>query len=56
MDQQTMSASGPESTVYRILKSRGLVTTSAYRLMEAADHFTNPTTATNQLWQTQDRE
>lgn len=41
-----------ESTVYRILKSQGLVTTPAYRLMEAADHFYNPTTAPNQLWQT----
>lgn len=41
-----------ESTVYRILKSRGLVTTPAYRLKEAADHFYNPTTAPNQLWQT----
>jgi hypothetical protein len=41
-----------ESTVYRVLKSRGLVTTPAYRLMEAADHFYNPTTAPNQLWQT----
>lgn len=41
-----------ESTVYRILKSRGLVTTPAYRLLEAADHFANPTTAVNQLWQT----
>lgn len=41
-----------ESTVYRILKSHGLITTPAYRLMEAADHFYNPTTAPNQLWQT----
>lgn len=41
-----------ESTVYRVLKSRGLVTTPAYRLMEAADKFYNPTTAPNQLWQT----
>ncbi len=41
-----------ESTVYRILKSQGLVTTPAYRLLEAADHFYNPTTAPNQLWQT----
>jgi transposase InsO family protein/transposase-like protein len=41
-----------ESTVYRLLKSRGLITTPAYRLMEAADQFYNPTTAPNQLWQT----
>ena len=32
-----------ESTVYRILKSRGLITTPAYRLMEAAEHYVNPT-------------
>jgi transposase InsO family protein len=41
-----------ESTVYRILKRRGLVTTPAYRLIEAAHHFANPTTAVHQLWQT----
>ena len=41
-----------ESTIYRLLKKQGLITTPAYRLMEAADHFTNPTTAPNQLWQT----
>jgi putative transposase len=41
-----------ESTVYRILKSRGLITTPAYRLMEAAERYVNPTTAVNQLWQT----
>lgn len=41
-----------ESTVYRILKSRSLITTPAYRLMEAADKYVNPTTAINQLWQT----
>ncbi len=41
-----------ESSVYRILKSRGLVTTPAYKLIEAADHFANPTTAIHQLWQT----
>ena len=40
-----------ESSVYRILKKQGLVTTPAFRLMEAADEFYNPTTATNQLWQ-----
>lgn len=41
-----------ESTVYRILKSRGLITTPAYRLMEASDRYVNPTTAIHQLWQT----
>lgn len=38
--------------MYRILKSRGLITTPAYRLVEAADRYVNPTTAVNQLWQT----
>jgi transposase InsO family protein len=41
-----------ESSVYGILKSRGLITTPAYKLIEAADHFANPTTAVHQLWQT----
>ena len=45
-----------ESTVYRILKKHNLITTPAYRLLEAADEFINPTTAIHQLWQTQDRE
>ncbi|GAB4044578.1 hypothetical protein GCM10028774_64490 [Spirosoma jeollabukense] len=53
-----IKAAGPpvrfvsESSVYRILKKQGLVTTPAFRLMEAADESYNPTTATNQLWQT----
>ncbi len=41
-----------ESTVYRVLKKHHLVTTPAYRLQEASDHFINPTTGVNQLWQT----
>jgi putative transposase len=41
-----------ESTVYRILKSRGLITAPAFIVMKAADRFANPTTAPNQLWQT----
>ena len=41
-----------ESTVYRILKSYNLITTPAYRLMEASDKFANPTTSVNELWQT----
>jgi len=41
-----------ESTVYRILKSYNLITTPAYRLMEASNKFVNPTTAINELWQT----
>ena len=41
-----------EASVYRLLKSRGLVTSPAFIVMKAADKFTNPTTAINQLWQT----
>lgn len=41
-----------ESTVYRLLKSRGLITAPAFIVMQAADKFQNPTTAVNQLWQT----
>jgi transposase InsO family protein len=41
-----------ESTVYRILKKHHLITTPAFRLMEAADEFVNPTTTIHQLWQT----
>jgi transposase InsO family protein len=41
-----------ESSVYRILKSRGLVTSPAYIVMKAADEFKDKTTAPNQMWQT----
>ena len=41
-----------EASVYRLLKDRGLITSPAFILMKAADHFANPTTAPNQLWQT----
>ena len=41
-----------ESSAYRILKSRGLLTAPAFIVMKAADRFSNPTTAVNQLWQT----
>ena len=41
-----------EASVYRLLKLRGLVTSPAFIVMKAADKFTNPTTAINQLWQT----
>lgn len=41
-----------ESTAYRILKAQGLITSPAWIVMKAADTFHNPTTATNQLWQT----
>jgi putative transposase len=41
-----------EASVYRLLRDRGLITSPAFILMKAADHFANPTTAPNQLWQT----
>ena len=41
-----------ESSVYRILKSRDLITAPACITMTAADRFQNPTTAVNPLWQT----
>jgi len=41
-----------ESSVYRTLKAEGLITSPAFILMKAADSFQNPTTAVNQLWQT----
>lgn len=41
-----------ESSVYRILKSRDLITAPAFITMTAADRFQHPTTAVNQLWQT----
>ena len=41
-----------ESSVYRILKSRGLVTSPAYLVMDASDSFKDKTTRPNQMWQT----
>jgi len=41
-----------ESTVYRILKSRDLVTSPAYMVISASDSFKKKTTAVNQMWQT----
>jgi putative transposase len=41
-----------ESSVYRILKANGLITSPAFIIMKAADKLANPTTAINQLWQT----
>lgn len=41
-----------ESSVYRLLKAEGLVTSPAFIVMKAAEAFANPTTAINQLWQT----
>jgi putative transposase len=41
-----------KASVYRLLKAEGLITSPAFILMQAADRFANPTTAINQLWQT----
>ncbi len=41
-----------ESSVYRLLKAHDLITSPAFVLMKAADQFQHPTTAPNQLWQT----
>ena len=41
-----------EASVYRILKAEGLVTSPTFIVMNAADQFANPTTTTNQVWQT----
>src|SRR5215471_1966357 len=48
----TKSSFVSEATVYRLLKDHGLITSPAFILMKAADRFANPTTAPNQLWQT----
>ena len=41
-----------ESSVYRLFKAHDLITSPAFVLMKAADRFQHPTTAPNQLWQT----
>ncbi len=41
-----------ESSVYRILKSNGPVTTPSFRVMSASDSFKDRTTSVNQMWQT----
>ena len=41
-----------ESTVYRLLKAQDLITSPAFMVLQAADRFPHPTTAPNQLWQT----
>ena len=41
-----------EASVYRILKSHDLITSPAFIVMKAKDKFDQPTTAPNQLWQT----
>jgi transposase InsO family protein len=41
-----------EASVYRLLKARGLITSPAFILLQATARFAQPTTAPNQLWQT----
>ncbi len=41
-----------ESSVYRILKERNLITSPAWIVMSASDEFKDKTTAPNQMWQT----
>jgi len=41
-----------ESSVYRILKARGLVSSPAYKVISAGEKFENPTKRVNELWQT----
>lgn len=41
-----------ESSVYRILKSKGLITTPAFMLMQASDVFKDQTVRVNEMWQT----
>ena len=41
-----------EASVYRLLRAEGLLTSPAFIVLKAAERFANPTTAINQLWQT----
>lgn len=41
-----------ESSVYRILKERGLLTAPAYMVMSACSEFKNKTHRVNEMWQT----
>ena len=41
-----------ESSVYRILKERGLITSPAWIVMDAADKFKDKTVRVHQQWQT----
>jgi len=41
-----------ESSVYRILKAYDLVTSPAFQMITAGDHFDQPTRRVNEMWQT----
>jgi len=41
-----------ESSVYRILKARGLITTPSHILLRAGDEFSNKTLFVHEMWQT----
>jgi transposase InsO family protein len=41
-----------ESSVYRILKAHDLITSPAFILISASEHFRHPTRRVNELWQT----
>jgi transposase-like protein len=41
-----------ESSVYRILKENGLITTPSFMVMSASDQFYDKTSRPNQMWQT----
>lgn len=41
-----------ESSVYRILRERGLITEPAFNLMSAANEYKDKTSRVNQMWQT----
>jgi putative transposase len=45
----TRSSFVSQARVYRLLKGHGLITSPAFIVMKAAERFTNPTTASNQL-------
>ena len=49
-DEQSYFVS--ESTIYRVVKTRDLITSHAYILMKAAAKFKHPSRRVNELWQT----